>query len=165
MPSYRIYYFFILLFVFVGGCRTSEPYPTDEFLERQFFSNKADFEKLVQMFSEDSNLFKVDAEKGTIEWADNKGEPPKYRLIEYKKLLSKLNLKLILRYTNNKEIYLLTWHESNSFVGGKSKYFVFSENDGFANPKPSLDEIYKSGKDANDQRKIEGNWYLYLDVW
>lgn len=155
------YIFFIFLLVFMSGCNT---YPPDALLEQRFQANKEDFEKLVKMFQADSRLFQISLDKGALESFDKEAQIPEERLLEYKKILSKLGIEYIERYEKRQDIFLRVWSSPNLFIGGKSKYYVYDEKD-VKNTVNSLDEIYRSGQEANEMKKIEGNWYLYLDVW
>jgi hypothetical protein len=139
-------------------------YPTDELLERSFYSNKEDFNRLIKNFQEDSSLFLVNQQGEVTDFSGNKTNLSTPRINEYKRLLTKLNVLQINRTDYDQSIFLQVWQIPNFFIGGKFKYYVFTETP----PKDlqtSLDEIYKSGRDANEFKKIEGTWYLYLDVW
>lgn len=155
------YLFFIFSLVFMGGCNA---YPPDDLLERRFQENKADFEKLIKMFQEDSNLFQISLDKGALESFYKKAQISEERLLEYKKILSKLGIEYIERYEKRQDIFLRVWSSPSLFIGGKSKFYVYDEKE-VKNTVDSLDEIYRSGQEANEMKKIKGNWYLYLDVW
>ena len=165
MKSRRItFYFFIFLLLFTSSCSYQTPYPNDELLEQKFYANEPSFEKLIKMFEEDSTLFQVSLEKGAFESFEKIANLTENRLAEYNKILSKLDIEFIERYENQEDIYLKVWSNPNFFIGGKSKYYFYSERD-ITNTVNSLDEIYRNGRDANQMKKISGNWYLYLDVW
>ena len=139
-------------------------YPTDEILEKNFHLNKVDFNKLIKKFQEDSNLLRVNEQDQVRDSLGNKANLSPSRLSEYKRLFSKLKVQQINRVEYDRSIFIRVWGIPNFFIGGKSKYCVFTETPP-PNLETSLDDIYKSGRDANEFKRIGENWYLYLDVW
>ena len=161
---------FALLFLIssILGCgkilNTYDPYPKDEVLQNNFYANKEDFDELVRLFQEDSSIFCINSQDEVVDFDKNKTNIASSRLDEYKRLFSKLHIQQINRSKFDQHISLRVWGIPNFLFRGKSKYYVFMETPP-KNLESFLDDIYESGRDSNDFKKIEENWYLYLDVW
>ena len=140
------------------------PYPKDEVLQDNFHANRKEFDELIKCFREDSNILYINLQNEVVDFDRNKISIAAPRLDEYKRLFSKLNIQQINRNQFDQNIFLRVWAIPNYLFRGKSKYYVFTETPP-KNLENSLDDIYESGSDSNDFKKIEGNWYLYLDVW
>lgn len=139
-------------------------YPTDASLERRFFGNKQDFNTLLALFQDDRILRSVN--RGDGAWIDfgEQAELSRDRLQRYNELLEKLEIQSIRRFPGSESVELRVWSSANLFIGGKYKYFVHDPNR--TGPlTDSLDEIFSSGIDANHYKRLEQNWYIYLDVW
>ena len=157
--------------VLISGCSVGKlifnPYPPDASLISFYEQNRDNLNNLAEMFSQDQHLWKVTAD-GTA-WADFQvmGDISEERKDEYVKLLSKLNIEEVNRHLSKKEdkrIWLRAWYIPGDFIGGRSKYYVVTDG----TPEPvveSLDEIYRYYHEAGHFKKIDGKWYLYLDVW
>lgn len=140
-------------------------YPTDAELEARFNQNRQDFESLLKLFLEDTKLTYVTkrTERALIEYEFDPVIPTE-RFERYQQLLSKVGAYKISRNRGSNDVYLHVWSSSNLFIGGQKKDFVY-DPDFSGTPAISLDEIYKSGTDASQHKKLDGSWYLYLDVW
>jgi hypothetical protein len=136
-------------------------------MQTMFATNKEDFELLVRMFEEDSNLRSYRLKGGAFRSIDEKADLPPDRDEQYRDLLIKLNLKWISRVIvsgSHTDIHLQAWWVKNGWIQSKSKDFVYTKHAPLL-VVDSLDEVYESGRDANHHKKIDENWYLYLDVW
>ena len=156
---------------FVQGCASIsvifDPYPNDESMQATYISNKGDLDVLVKMFKEDSNLRLFSLEKGAVSASDQRLKLQAERESRYREILTKVGVSKIYRIPESdvhKDFYMQVWWIRNGWIQSKSKYFVYTENPP-AGVVESLDDVYANGRDANDLKRIDENWYLYLDVW
>ena len=55
------------------------------------------------------------------------------------------------------------WVRNGIFLFSKSKYYLY-KNARQDRSVESLDAVYAEGRDANDTRRIDSDWSLYLDL-
>ena len=156
------------------GCGTSSTHPTDQVLEKRFFAREQDFDKLIAMSNEDSNVIRIapDFTRLKNNWAWPRPESElgfsKVRWGEYKALFERLNLDAGLERVeidNSVEIFLIA-----SAVGmvnrGSAKGYAYSEKE-LAPTFNSLDEnpieSEKRPKHGVVYKKLKTNWYLCQD--
>ena len=147
--------------VLLSGCGYKSNF-TDQALEQRFRSNEADFNTLVKMFKEDSELSSVTFIAAFSSY-DTRANIPQQRLDEYRGLLKKLSLKNIWRGEKSGNIHLTTWKESDFVMGGANEAYVYTEFPP-AEITESLDELRKM-TDAFAYKRISDNWYLQVDNW
>lgn len=138
-------------------------YPTDSELEIRFVEKRAKFNSLLKLFKEDSHVSRVNS--GGV-WADfdKPAEVPAERLEAYMELFGELEIRSIHRYPVRGSVELRVWSSKRLLIGGKTKSYVFDP--GYTGKLTySLDEVYRSGVDANHYKSLGDNWYVYLDVW
>ncbi|HKY28341.1 MAG TPA: hypothetical protein VJM12_10430 [Pyrinomonadaceae bacterium] len=90
--NFQVHYLIVFsgLFVALSGCGVS-PHPSDAVLVERFYAHRADFEKLVIMFNEDTDLVRITAKNAFLEKGGSR-QLPKERLDEYHRLLKILRL-------------------------------------------------------------------------
>jgi hypothetical protein len=148
----------LILMAACGGA-----YPPDSKMEEKLRSHNSDFTHLIEMFQQDTHLLTVDREFAYVSY-DTKVALPNQRMDEYRRLLKKLDLIDIRRYSNAGNIYLKAWHQDGFIIGGSYKHYVYAKTE----PSPivnSLDALKHSGQDALGYKRVVDNWYLNLDIW
>lgn len=139
-------------------------YPTDSRLESRFANSRDDFEALLVLFKEDRHLRSFDS--ASLGWIDF-GEPadlPDERVRTYKTLLDKLGVTKVQRRIGHTRVEMQVWASRNFFIGEKYKYIVFDPD--YSGPLvDSLDKVFRSGQDANQHKRLEKNWFIYIDIW
>jgi|GEM_PF-5458015 len=166
----------ILLLIFatsLAGCATTaevfDPYPTDSQMIEALIANRSKCEVLVQMFEEDSGLshFDSNGETGSVDKIPVTSLPEQ-RKQSYLELMKATGVRNISRNrydSTDRSILLQVWWVPNGiFLSSKSKYYLYKDSHQ-TKLVESLDDVYAEGRDANDTRRIDSNWSLYLDVW
>jgi hypothetical protein len=138
----RHFFFAMLILLIVGWLLLSRSGPpSDAVLIARWQKNRAAFEELLAMMRKD---------------AGSRGEESR----EKTALAEKLG---ILSITGDENFgYELCAYSSGSALSGTEKGFVYREQ----TPTPlkeRLDSIFSRG-DGFAYRRIEGNWYLFLDI-
>lgn len=147
----------------LSGCAYHSKF-TDRELEERFRENEADFNRLVRMMKEDSELASV-SHKTALLKTDVKASLSQQRFDEYRACLLKLQVTGVFR-NRAEQIYFAAWNKDDFMIGGSNEYFVYAE----AAPADeryivqSLDELRKQ-TDAYAFRKIADRWYLHVDNW
>jgi hypothetical protein len=149
--------------VFVG-CAGSR-HPSDEELEQRLKTHAAEFNRLVAMLFEDSDVVRlVDDRVFFSEGATRKKISDK-RLIEYRQLFKAVGLEAGFHRDSADSVRLIASSEG-LFVPTSEKSYVYSK--GEVSPLvDSLDRVIE--RDRGDQspvfRKLGGGWYLYYESW
>lgn len=143
--------------------------PSDRVLEERFRSRGADFNRLVSMFKEDSQLGEVTLEAAYLPYhpgsEKHKANLSPQRMIAYRSLIKSNGLTAIKRGTRG-EIFLAAFEVDME----RWKGYVYAE----LPPSPlvsSLDdtkEIFEKPQaqsmTTSGYKRIADNWYLYLDI-
>jgi len=145
------------------GLLSTVAYPPDAELEKRFADRRPAFTRLLNLFQEDHHLSSV---KNGVAWVDfdTRAESSPGRLRSYDDLFKELGVSSIHRYARDGSIELRVWSSKSFFIGGKTKSYVYDPNYS-GKVTPSLDDVYRSGIDANCFKSLDDNWYIYLDVW
>jgi hypothetical protein len=144
----------------------SSAYPTDDEMLYHFLTHRDHFESLMQQFRADADLLRVNQDGSALRDHLTEVTLDDAKREVYRDLLTRLGLFYISRIPDGPgSIYMQAWwSKSGTLIGGKSKYFAYTAKAG-NDTVASLDEIFRTGRDANEFRHVTGNWYLYLDVW
>ena len=133
--------------------------PSDKAMEENFRAHEADFNKLVTMLKEDSNVETVDLQSAfTFDVPRQKLELPSQRLNEYRRLLRQINVKSVSR--GETDFIFPAW--SSGLMLDKAKFYVYSEKP----PSSLVDSLDKTANlplsdgDIVGYKRISGNWYL-----
>ena len=164
--------FLSFLFVNCGSFGESSPHISDESLIKNFQENEGDFNLLIQMAKQDSNMIRI---ANDFTWTKDNVSFPRLESElgitnehweEYKKIFIKTKLKNgILNYQPDK--VFLAASSQGMLTGGSSKGYAYLKE------KPeilvnSLDD-YKFEKSEENEitayRKIADNWYLYYRIF
>ena len=140
-------------------------HPSDQSLEDRFRSNEANFEELLQMLNEDSDVARISNEFAFL----NSGADPrlsKERLEKYRELFKVLGLGGGVHRQDKNTVRFIASTNDNVFLGNSEKLYLHSE----IAPAPlvdSLDEFIKTnaGKEVRGFKKLSGNWYLAYESW
>lgn len=165
---------FVLATLLTPGCsfvaELADPYPTDAELEKRFKENREAFDELVQMFQENAELWQFDSDGKALLDFNKPASLPQTRTERYSELMKQTGILSINRNHSSEgepprpAIYMKVWQVPNMVIGTKSKLYVYKLGSG-TNLVESLDKSYRSGQDANDSKKINEDWSLYLDIW
>jgi len=167
----------LLLLVFLVtltiGCDQSS-HPSDQALEKQFSSQENDFNKLVTMSNEDSNVIRIanDFTRLRDNWAWPRPESEigvsRQRWNDYKNLFNKLGLEagLTREDENDPPVIFLKASAVGIVNRGSAKGYAYSAKE-LSPSFNSLDqnpiEPEKRQRHGVAYKKIKTNWYLYLD--
>jgi hypothetical protein len=116
----------LVIMLLTGGCSYKSKF-TDQGLDQRLRSNHVDFNRLVKMFKEDSELCGLNHEAAYRSY-DIKANLPQPRLDDYRNLLTKLNLRSISRGEKTGNIYFATWNKSDFLIGRSNEYYVYAES-------------------------------------
>lgn len=146
------------------GCSSTMSHPSDQVLEQRLRSHQSDFDNLVRMLEEDSDVVSITYKNAFMENRSTR-QLPKDRLDEYRRLFKKLQLEGGIQ-RDRKGFILLMASTKGMVIPNSGKTYVFSVRE----PAPlveSLDEVIKNH--AGDQppvyKKLFGNWYLFYESW
>jgi hypothetical protein len=155
----------IIFFLSSLNCNSARDISDDEMI-KNFQNNEADFEKLRQMATEDSEVMRIGYDftwlKDDVSFPRPKSEKDlsEERWNEYRSLFKKLNLKDgIINYENQKILFFMS----------KGKDYVYSVEEPSAIfnslDKSNFDRPEFKGKSRKIQyRKLKDNWYLYFEL-
>lgn len=137
-------------------------HPRDRELTENFQTHKKEFEELLQLFLEDKKL-------GRVAYDFTRPEKPETvgvslaRIYEYRKKFDDLGLKAGIEGYDEKEIIWFHVSMQGLSVTGSGKGYAYCKK----TPEivvENLDDYWSSnGKSFTAFKRIEGNWYLYLD--
>ena len=139
-------------------------HPSDQVLEQRLESRKVDFEKLITMLKEDSDVVRLGDD---FVFTDNNSNRnlPEERLAEYRRLFRELNIKAGMHRDNANTVRLIA-SSAGMFIASSEKSYVYSS----VEPSPlvnSLDSVIRTNN--GDQppvfKRVSGNWYLYYESW
>lgn len=153
----------LILSALAFGCTSGfAGHPKDSELINNFQAQKADFEKLLQMFLSDKDLVRVAYDFTRPADIQSIGVNEQ-RINEYRELFRKLNLSAGIEGYGDKEIVTFYVSTQGLSVTGSSKGYAYTKN----YPQLVVDDLdtYQpaGGKSFTAYKHIEGNWYLYLD--
>lgn len=156
----------VLLGGLIGqGCLLGDrPHPSDDKLVANFEANEAEFNRLIEMCKEDSNMTRI---ADDFLWrVDHAGWPraesdwgiTRERWNEYKKLFKKVGLDNGL--VNQGKIILLFANNRGLLTGGSSKGYAYLSEP----PRRTFDSLdHSDDHEGIDFRPLKGNWYLYFE--
>ncbi len=155
-----------LLFIavlFWSGCG-SVSHPSDQVLEQRLKSREAEFERLVAMLAEDSDVVRLSDKFVFMNEGSNRTLSAG-RLYEYRRLFRELNIEEGMHRDGADTVGLIASSEG-LFIASSEKSYVHSS----VEPSPiveSLDVTVRAG--GGDQapvfKRARGNWYLYYESW
>jgi hypothetical protein len=153
-----------LLFWFVESGRP----PKEAKLLEDFHTHRAAFERLRDMLEADTNLARVanwgvETDKGTFTYVA--GHFPMDRYNAYLALLKETGG---IAAARSDGAYILLW--GSGFAGDTVHAGVCSVDEPPKRQVTSLDQYYQDHKSTGGNtglvyRRVEGNWYLYTDIW
>ncbi len=157
---------------FSAECGISS-HPADVALEKIFRQHEAEFSRLVVMSRADSRVMRI---APNFTWLTDNASWPRSgdelgfsqeRWDEYRQLFRMLGLKDgLVRYADADLIYLFA-SSKGLVTGGSGKGYVYSERD-LTPTTDSLDqvppELLQSSVHKIVYKRIEPNWYLFLDM-
>jgi len=161
---------FLLTTALMQSC--DQPLPPDSVLEENFQRHEADFNRLLKMAENDSNVMRIAPD---FTWlVDDASWPrPKERLgfteqrwSEYRQLFARLKLeKGLLRYQDVGITYFFS-SSKGLVTGGSGKGYAYSTKE-LSPLSNSLDSVpAKLVLDSPNHtvyKKIQANWYLFYD--
>ncbi len=154
------------------GCITFFPYQPltpDEKLMENFFHHRAEFEEIVQMMNEDSNVRTVYKEHVSLEgnpvWRhDTQPGFSTERWNEYKRLFSQLG-PLVHRISKEGDIVVVA--SASVAVSEIDEYESVVKSKGYAyslkEPSPLVESLDNPQLSNTCYKKLDTNWYLYYD--
>lgn len=148
----------------LSGCLAMGNHPSAEALLNNFQNNRADFERLLQMFMEDTQLGRVAYDFTRPAGIDaTQVEVPAARLDQYRALFTKLILSAgIEGYGDKHTVWFIASTQGLSISGSAKGYAYLVER-----PELIVEDIdhYRSedGRSFTAYQLIEGNWYVYFD--
>ncbi len=145
------------------GCGSIRSHPSDAVLEQRLRSHQSDFDNLVRMFEEDSDIVKITHKSVFFDKSPSRNLPTG-RLEEYRSLFKTLQLEGGIKRERNQ--LLLIASTKGLVIPNSGKTYVFSVRE----PAPlveSLDEVIKHhhGDQPPVYKKLFGNWYLFYESW
>lgn len=154
----------LLLVLMLSACSYYSKF-SDRELEERFRSNEAEFNRLVQMLKEDSQLSRVSHEAAYLSY-DVKASLPQHRFDDYRTSLSKLKVTAVYSHNAVDQIYFAVWNKDDFLPGGTNEYFVYAETGPAENQYivESLDTLRRQ-TDAYAFKRIADRWYLHVDNW
>ena len=150
---------------FIYGC--DRRFPTDADMEKAFSENRSDFDRIVRMSNEDSNLtnirytFTVVEGKGSSSDTGDVGLSEE-RWDEYRKLFKKIGLQSGIVRGDDGSIHFLAFGVSGGFKG----YFYSTSDPPIGNIKCTDESLEIPGRLQNIKficKNLDDNWYLFLN--
>jgi hypothetical protein len=140
-------------------------HPSDQTLEDRFRSNQAQFEELLKMLDEDSDVARIGQGFAFLTSGADPGLS-KERLEKYREFFKVLRLEGRVHRQDQSTVRFIASTNQNVFLGNSEKLYLHSE----VAPSPlvdSLDEVIKTsgGKEARGFKKLSGSWYLAYESW
>ena len=162
---FKLSFVFSLLAILatIGGCSFAS-HPSDQVMEQRLRSQQAEFDELITMLQEDSDVIRLDNTHVFLNESSDR-IIPQPRLEQYRRLFIKLGLEGgIHRY--KPEVIRLIASTGGMLVPTSEKSYVHSTTE-LTPLVDSLDEVNR--KNRGDQtpvyKKVFGNWYLYYESW
>ncbi|MEJ7577790.1 MAG: hypothetical protein WKF74_12400 [Pyrinomonadaceae bacterium] len=160
MLQFRFLFFISVLFLVGCGSR----HPSDQVLEQRLRSREAEFERIVAMLGEDSDVVRLSNDFVFMSEGSRRSLSEE-RLSEYRRLFRELGIEAGMHRDGANTMRLIASSRGLLMVGSEKSY-VYSS----AEPSPlveSLDAVIR--KDGGDQapvyKRVSGNWYLYYESW
>lgn len=154
--------FIIFALMFVEGCGLFS-HPSDQSLEQRLKSHEAEFNQLVVMLFEDSDIVRLSNENVFL--SEGNRHISNERLREYRRLFKELDLEKGI-YRDGVNTVRLIASSKGLFLAYSEKSYVYSKSE-LTPVVDSLDEVIS--RDRGDQstvyRKLKDNWYLYYASW
>lgn len=155
----------LTILAFTCFCVGCVGHPSDQTLEDRFRSNEANFEELLKMLNEDSDVARISQEFAFLSSGADPGLS-KERLEKYRELFNLLGLQGGVHRQDKSTVRFIASTNQSAFSGNSEKLYLHSQSA----PSPlvdSLDEVIKSsaGKEARGFKKLSGNWYLAYESW
>jgi len=154
----------VVIAALLNSCFPFKKHPTAQLMIANFQNNKADFERLLQLFRNDSQLGRVAYDFTRPAGVTSPtADVPQERLDEYRALFTKLNLEAGIEGYGNKRIVYFIASTQGLSISGSAKGYVYSDD------RPDLvvenidDYSSDDGTSFTAYQHIEGNWYLYFD--
>lgn len=153
----------VLIMALAVGCYRVD-HPLDQVMEEKLKLQQADFDKLINMLKEDSDVVRLGSSFAFFDKSSNRSLSNE-RMDEYRRLFDKLNLQNGVHRDRKDAIRLIaSFHDGLLMKSEKS--YVYST----ADPSPqvsSLDNVTKTdrGDHAPVFKKVSNNWYLYYESW
>lgn len=173
----RKHLFGICLFLFIAFGYTlfhlfNHPLAADKKLTADFVKHRANFEKLVQMANDDTNVMSVYKDlvllNGYKGWRNDQQDGfSSKRLNEYKEVFKLLGSPYI--HNISKEGDVIKIHSASIGVSRLDDYESIVISKGYAyslkEPSPLVDSLDGMGFETNGTfyKKIDEHWYLYFD--
>lgn len=137
-----------------------EAHPSSEELINNFYTHRAEFDRLLQMAIEDQELNRVAYNFTRPEDPELIGITQE-RLNEYRLLFHKLNLEAGIENHNYRVWFIAS--SSGLSISGSAKGYIYTE----VHPDLVVEDLdsYDSadGRSFTAYQQIKGNWYLYYD--
>lgn len=160
----RLMFMILVLLCFLVGCG-GNPHPSDQTLEDQLRANETQFNELLNMFNEDSEVVRISKQFAFLE---SGGDPklPQERLKRYRELFRVLNLEAGVYREGKNTVGFIASDNKSIFSGYSSKVYIYSTIE-LSPLVDSLDEVIKTkpGKHPPVFKKLYGNWYLGYESW
>ena len=164
-PIHPLSRFFVSLIVVVlmSMCSSTTSHPSDAVLEQRLRSHQADFDNLVRMFVEDSDIVQI-THKNVFFDNSPVRNLPQGRLDEYRSLFQTLQLEGGIK--RERGHLLLIASTKGTVIPNSGKTYLYSDTEPFPLVE-SLDAVITSHK--GDQppiyKKLFDKWYLSYESW
>jgi len=156
--------FLLILLFFITGC--DSPHPSDDALRRNFEKHEAEFDRLVQMCQEDSEMVRI---ADNFTWTKQSAAWPRPesdlgfsrdRWDEYRTLFRKVGLDNGL-VSNQPDLVVLFASHRGIVPAGSSKGYAY-----YLKTPITLVDSLDADKPSNGKAfmRLKGNWYLYLEA-
>jgi hypothetical protein len=146
------------------GCGSTRSHPSDQVLEQRLRSHQADFDNLVSMLNQDSDVVRIGPKSVFLKEGSGR-ELSKERVDEYRQLFKEVELEAGI-HRDGVGVVRLIASTDGLLVPNSEKSYVYSPTA----PSPlveSIDHIIESnhGDQSPVYKKLYGNWYLYYESW
>lgn len=139
-------------------------HPSDQAMEERLRLSQPDFDKLIDMLKEDSDVVRLGHSFAFFN-QDSRRSLSTERMNEYGRLFDKLALRKGVHRDRSYVIRLIASSHDGIFIKSEKSY-VYSTIE-LSPQVDSLDNIIKTDKGDHTPvfKKISNNWYLYYESW
>lgn len=153
----------LLIVASTVGCSTVA-HPPDRAMEERLRERQSDFDKLIGMLKEDSDVVRLGYDFVFFNNGTSRDIPTE-RMGEYRRLFDQLDLRNGVHRDRDNVIRLIASSRDGILIKSEKSY-VYSTVD--LSPRvDSLDNVIKTdrGDRAPVFKKVADNWYLYYESW
>jgi len=163
IPLLSVFFVSLVSVELMSACSRTPSHPSDVVLEQRLRSHQADFDNLVRMFEEDSDVVKITHQRVFFDKSPIRNLPIG-RLDDYRSLFKTLQLEGGIK--RERSHILLIASTKGMLIPNSGKTYLYSVTE----PSPlveSLDAVITShnGDQPPVYKKLFGKWYLSYESW